>query len=424
MDSIWRRIWLHAFTLIELLVVVAIIAILAAMLLPALAAAREKARRSNCMSNLKQVGTGLASYSGDYSGYLPSTPGWVGPDTDWNSPSYGGSTELVPMNPSPWNTGTTLATYTAKPGVSASTLTNKPLPISTYQTRGYGNSWRTIAFGSKRYMNWPEFATIESNFRMGTLNLAPMGAGMLLTTGYLTDAKTLYCPSSKDMGSDHQDATKSYMAYDVSHWQKAGGFDGETLQYGDWADSSDHNALTFSTELCVFSNYSYRNIPLAIRFPWTKADDRAGADCTVLPGTKPRVRARIGQPLFRTERELAGRALLCDTFSAGADYDALGVHHGTFVDDIPVCGFGIKGHRSGYNVLYGGMNATWRGDPQEEIIWHPQEFQSTYGYNALCYNFFYATKFGAGRSTETGGFTWTGLHVWLGLDRHAGLDVP
>jgi prepilin-type N-terminal cleavage/methylation domain-containing protein len=87
-----------AFTLIELLVVIAIIAILAAMLLPALAAAKRKAQKINCVNNLKQVGLAFRIWEGDnndrYPMAVPSAQG--GAQEEVKSASGTGNTVNVP----------------------------------------------------------------------------------------------------------------------------------------------------------------------------------------------------------------------------------------------------------------------------------------------------------------------------------------
>jgi len=379
------RAWLSTFTLIELVVVIAIIAVLAGMLLPTLASAREKARRSACLNNLKQIGKGLESYCGDYNQYFPCWSGYSAFKVEEYASEdniTGGAYASTPGNDGEYKDRDGDVVRYIGCG-RQSPFENFGNPLTKYRTVYMGRHGDS-AYGPGSYI-WTSRDVIKPP---GELNMGPLGLGFLIEKNYIGDARTFYCPSTGgNMPPDqvwyqyhsyYADGHHTNAATSPKDLQRAGGFDHQALSHGDWtwADQWGRDDLTWFQGLAVQSDYSYRNVPLTIFWysrislwnndggSW-KEDGVWQAHCKVYQSyTKPRLAVETGTATFKTQKLLGSRAIVSDSFSW---HNVVGLQVDYLDPGLPSMLW--YAHRDGINVLYGDWSAKWYGDSKETLLW-------------------------------------------------------
>ena len=320
---------LNAFTLIELLVVVAIIAILAALLLPALTASRERARRAACSVQLTEIGTAMENYLEHFDDYFPGGLSWDSGTA--TSAKVDRKTEYYRAQRTDAKGNTVWERVYVEEGFS-----NAP-DVNT-------NLWRPscLATGS----------TVESGRKpKDALKQAPWGMGHLITSGMVEEAKVFYCPSGWGAGRT-----------DLREWHNAGAVNARALTHGEWEHGEpqtrnyptpyerDYRGLPANT-YAIHSHYFYRNQPV-----YANRNQGGGTNPPyTIAYTKPAVVSTGHCPPFKTPRMLRERALVMDGFAKTSDVTAPGMGH--------------EVHQDGYNVLYGDFHVAWYSDLAERIIY-------------------------------------------------------
>ncbi len=192
-----------AFTLIELLVVIAIIAVLAAILFPVFAQAKEAAKKTSCLSNLRNIGAAMTLYEGDYDDGFPNTNVvglWTGRRFRWPIMPY---LAIAQTRTSP--TG-----YDAKTASGLLYCPSDPTKMSFDYT--------SYSYVSSLYRPWSFLSTVTSLFQLAGDGPCPDGTCSTITS---TDVQF---PSQKVMVFEWVNAHQYEKNGPVGPWGKNSGF--------------------------------------------------------------------------------------------------------------------------------------------------------------------------------------------------------
>ena len=192
-----------AFTLIELLVVIAIIAILAALLLPALAKAKEQGRSAVCKSNMRQIAYGILLYADENRDYLP-WPGEVDAnrEPDW---VFGGQSTIDPRNPNSWKVaafgfhaeaGSVFTFVTSRPRLKYSETFTNVFPVYRCPSTGALGLALRVNFSMNGWLNPMEPSTGPAGVKLTSV-INPAKKVLLVNE----DPKTMFNASFYPGGS-------------------------------------------------------------------------------------------------------------------------------------------------------------------------------------------------------------------------------
>jgi prepilin-type N-terminal cleavage/methylation domain-containing protein/prepilin-type processing-associated H-X9-DG protein len=188
------------FTLIELLVVIAIISILASMLFPAFSRARESARKTVCVSNLKQIGLGIMQYTQDYDERFPiGYPFWA-------------ASLVTPPPPEQF------LIETVNPYLKSYQIWDCP-------------SWRGVYTASATYRGNYSYVSGSTASNLIGWNDTTLPASSLAGVDEPTEHLLLFCGSSPDQ--TNPSTLNAHTGLNDTSWQAGNGTGGTTLLYAD-----------------------------------------------------------------------------------------------------------------------------------------------------------------------------------------------